>query len=242
MNLAYIRVSTDRQAREGLSMDAQRDAITRYAELYNLSPIDFLEDRGASGKSLKGRPGIAELLERVRNGRASSVIVYKVDRMFRSIKDALGVFDLLKTNRVAFHSVMERWDTSSAAGEAALNMVLVFAQMEARLAGERTSSAIRERKGSPGGSPILDHRKDGGTLMVGKAPYGFSWSEGTLIPQDDEIAVIRNIFKAREKNGTLRAIVNLLDVSGTKTRGGKLWNEKQIRRILAAKPTFQGLL
>src|SRR5512145_3177981 len=94
--VGYVRVSTEDQASEGVSLEAQRARIEAYCATYGLELVAVFEDAGLSGKSLK-RPGMSALLDAIRSGAAGSVVVYKLDRLSRSVRDLLSVVeDLLK--------------------------------------------------------------------------------------------------------------------------------------------------
>jgi site-specific DNA recombinase len=127
--IAYARVSTDKQSRDGLSLSAQESAIRSYCDLYELKLVQTFVDRGVSAKSIKGRPEMLRLIEHIDATPVDAVVVYKIDRMFRSVRDALVTFDMFKERRVEFHSVVEKWDTSTAMGEFAMNMLLSIAQL-----------------------------------------------------------------------------------------------------------------
>ncbi len=86
------------------------------------------------------------LLKTIHEERIQAVVVYKIDRMFRSVRDALLTFDLFKEQNIEFHSVVEKWDTSTAMGEFAMNMLLSIAQLERRQTSERTRFTLREKK------------------------------------------------------------------------------------------------
>ena len=218
--LGYCRVSTAGQAERGLSMAAQEQAIRDYCALYELGVLEIIADRGVSAKSLTGRAGLAEILERVRAGEVRAVVVHKTDRLFRSVRDALAVFDLFKAKGVAFHSVMEKWDTSTAMGEFALNMVLLLAQLERRQVGERTSFVLQ------------DKRARAGHAINGRAPYGFRWSKGVLVQVAEEQAVIRRI-RALQLSGSSRLeIARQLWEEDIRTRAGTMWDKTQVSRVI----------
>lgn len=218
--LGYTRVSTQGQADNGLSMDAQERALHDYCALYDLLPVEIIEDRGVSAKSVAGRPGLARLLDLVKGGAASAVVVYKTDRLFRSVRDALDVFDLFKARGVAFHSVMEKWDTSTAMGEFALNMVLLLAQLERRQIGERTSFVLQ------------DKRARAGHVINGRAPYGWRWSKGRLVQVVEEQAVIRTMLRLRAEGAGATSIARSLERAAIRTRSGTTWRQVEVHRVI----------
>ena len=111
--LGYARVSTDEQAREGVSLDAQRSRIRAYCEAKELELVDVLVDDGISGKTL-ARPALAELIARCERGEVRNVVVVKLDRLTRRTRDLLAlVDDLFLARHIELHSVSESLDTST---------------------------------------------------------------------------------------------------------------------------------
>ncbi len=114
--LGYARVSTDEQAREGVSLDAQRSRIRAYCEAKDLELVDLLTDDGISGKTLD-RPALRELVARCERGEVRNVVVVKLDRLTRRTRDLLAlVDDLFLARQIELHSVSESLDTSTPHG------------------------------------------------------------------------------------------------------------------------------
>ncbi|MGB6950913.1 MAG: recombinase family protein, partial [Candidatus Cybelea sp.] len=122
LTVAYVRVSTEDQAREGVSLDAQEARIGAYALAMGFSVSETVRDAGESAKSLN-RPGIASLLERVRAGGIERIVVAKLDRLTRSVRDLGELIDLCAKHGVALVSIGETLDTSTAAGRMVVNML-----------------------------------------------------------------------------------------------------------------------
>ena len=238
--IGYIRVSTTEQAREGLSMEAQETRIRAYCDIYDLGPVEIVKDNGKSAATLR-RAGMEYLLERILKKAeqpVTAVVVYKLDRMFRNVLDGLHTLETFKAHGVAFHSVQEQWNTSSAAGEFALNLMLALAQLERQQIGERTRDTLQATKKSPGGTPVLDDRKENGKLVMGNAPYGLRWEgEGAdrkLVPIPEEMDVVRRVFWMQDNGARPGKIVGEL---GLRTppytqRNGKPFSERMVRTIL----------
>lgn len=112
--IGYARVSTDRQADKGVSLDAQKARIEAMAVLQERTLLEVIVDGGESAKNLN-RPGLQRLLALVQSGKVQAVIVAKLDRLTRSVKDLCGLLDLFEKRKVALISVAESLDTSSAA-------------------------------------------------------------------------------------------------------------------------------
>lgn len=144
--ISYIRVSTADQADSGLSIEAQIAKIGAYAGLYGLEVVETVVDAGVSAKTLR-RPGIDRLLAMLRAGAADAVLVAKLDRLTRSVRD-LGylVETVFDAGRWALLSVSEQIDTRSAAGRLILNVLGSVAQWEREAIGERTSAALQVKR------------------------------------------------------------------------------------------------
>jgi len=119
--IGYIRVSTTEQAREGISLENQRKKIQTYCELNDLQLIEIIEDGGKSGKNLN-REGIQELLTKVKGKSINAVVVYKLDRLSRKVIDTLNLIETFEKAAIAFHSLNEKIDTSTAMGRFFLNI------------------------------------------------------------------------------------------------------------------------
>ncbi len=115
LTLAYCRVSTEEQAEEGWSIEGQTDKLRAYSSLHDLGEITVISDPGISGKNLV-RPGVQQLLAAVEAGHAAHVIVWKLDRLSRSLRDLMAIRDLFDKHGVILHSVCENLDLSTPAG------------------------------------------------------------------------------------------------------------------------------
>ena len=128
--IGYVRVSTQEQATEGVSLDAQRDKLRAYCKLNGLKLIDILADEGISGSTLD-RPGLQAALRMVRKGRASTLIVVKLDRLSRSLRDVCSlVEDYFTDERNHLLSVCGMVNTHSAAGRMLMMNLANFSQFE----------------------------------------------------------------------------------------------------------------
>ena len=116
-SIGYIRVSTQEQAREGISLEMQAHKITQYARLHEMHLIEIIRDEGISAKSIEARPGVLRALDMVSSRQVESVIVFKLDRLARNTRQALEIAELMRKKEVALHSITEKLDTDSAIGE-----------------------------------------------------------------------------------------------------------------------------
>jgi putative DNA-invertase from lambdoid prophage Rac len=194
---AYLRVSTSRQAEDGLSIEVQEQQLEAYANLHNLSVNRWLRDRGISGSiALGDRPMGKQLLEEVRSGDV--VIAAKLDRMFRNARDALNTLEALKSKGVALHFIDLGGDVCNGIGK------LVFTILSA--VAEQERSRIRERI-----SEAKKQMRDENRYQGGKIPFGYRVnSESQLV--EDELQQRCIIFmRAKRKEGmAYRMISDLL--------------------------------
>ena len=160
--IGYIRVSTDEQAREGISLENQRAKIEAYSQLNDLELVGILEDAGKSGKDLN-REGIQNLVDLIKGRRVDAVIVYKLDRLSRKVRDTLQLMELIEKQRIAFHSITEKIDTKSAMGKFFLNIMASMNQWERDTISERTRDALQLK--------IVKNER------AGQVPYGWSLAE-----------------------------------------------------------------
>jgi len=218
--IAYLRVSTDKQADKGVSLEAQQEKARAYASLYDLDLVDVIVDAGESAKTLD-RPGLQRALSLLKTGQADALLVVKLDRLTRSVVD-LG--KLIETyfvpGKAALMSVGEQIDTRSAAGRLVLNILASVSQWERETIGERTSVAMR-------------HKQSQGEYIGGGAPYGFELVDGELIEDSYEHDVIRQAKELRDSGLSLAAVAKELDRRGIQSRNAKPFAAMQIKRLVA---------
>jgi DNA invertase Pin-like site-specific DNA recombinase len=216
--IGYIRVSTDQQAQDGVSMAAQREKVEGFAKLYDYELVAIIEDAGASAKTLD-RDGLTEALAMLENGEAGALIVAKLDRLTRSVKD-LG--ELLESHftRFSLVSVGEQIDTSTAAGRLVLNVLMSVAQWEREAIGERTKTA-------------LQHKKAQGQ-RVGSIPYGYHLgADGQTLDTDAaEQEVIGAVMELDAAGLSLRSIASRLEGQGYRARSGGAFHPQTVSNIL----------
>lgn len=171
----YIRVSTDAQREEGYSIDAQKEMLSAYCVSRQISDYEFYIDGGFTGSNID-RPEMQRLIEDIKLGRISHVIVYKLDRLSRSQKDTLYLIeDVFNPHGVSFVSLNENMDTSTPIGRAMLGIMSAFAQLERETIRERTRMGMKERV------------KNGYWPGGGKVPFGYDYDreKGILVPNAD---------------------------------------------------------
>src|SRR5436190_15110858 len=191
--IGYVRVSTDRQAEQGVSLEAQESKIRAMATIHSAELLEVIVDGGESAKSLN-RPGLQRLMALIQAGQAQAVIVAKLDRLTRSVKDLCGLLELFEKRRVALISVAESLDTASAAGRLVITIMGAVSQWEREAIGERTRDALR-------------HKRDHGE-RVGNIEFGYRLaSDGKhLEPSPAEQLALTAIRKLRTRGLSLRRI------------------------------------
>lgn len=217
--IGYARVSTDRQAEKGVSLDAQKQRIEAMAVVQNASLLEVIVDGGESAKSLN-RPGLQQILALIQAGKVQAVIVAKLDRLTRSVKDLCSLLELFEKRNVALISVAESLDTSSAAGRLVITIMGAVSQWEREAIGERTREALRHK------------RKNG--ERVGNIEFGFRLAaDGVHIePELTEQAASSAIRKLRAKGYSLRRIAAALNRKGHRTRSGSTWRLESVARVI----------
>jgi len=218
--VAYVRVSTEDQATNGVSLDAQEARIAAYAVAMGFEVSEVIRDAGASAKSLQ-RPGIAKVLDGVRAGTIGRVVILKLDRMTRSTRDLATLLDLFAANDAALVSVGEHLDTASAAGRMVVNMLGVVAQWEREAIGERTATA-------------LAHKRRAGNVY-GPTPFGYRREGATLLPVVAEQAALREAQRLDTEGASFREIAAMLTARGVMPHRGKAWYASTVRAILRSR-------
>jgi site-specific DNA recombinase len=217
--VGYVRVSTDKQADRGVSLDAQAEKIKAMAVVHNAELVDIIVDGGESAKSLQ-RPGMERLLQLVDGKKVQAVIIAKLDRLTRSVKDLCELLERFERRGVALISVAESLDTSSAAGRLVLNIMTAVSQWEREAIGERTRYA-------------MSHKRSNGE-RVGNIQFGYRLcADGKHIEPDPiEQSVLSEIGHLRQGGHTMRGIAAALNHRALRTRRGSEWRLEHVARII----------
>jgi len=222
--VGYVRVSTDEQVAEGISLENQEARVRAYAESQGWELAHLYREEGYSGK-IMDRPELQRMLQDLRSGGIGVVLVYKVDRLTRRQKDLWNLLeDVFEPQGVGFKSVVEPFDTTTASGKAFLGMLGVFAQLERDTISERTKDALglKTRKGEYLGSPPLGYRATGGRLE----------------PVEGELQAVRRALELRGKGKarlTLRAVAERLNREGYHSKRGGQFHPSTIGYLLQNK-------
>jgi site-specific DNA recombinase len=223
----YIRVSTDRQVREGDSLEEQENELKKFCEFRGFHIHQLYIEKGKSGGSTN-RPEYQKLIKDIEAKKVNAVIVKKLDRLSRSLLDFENLMTVMQTNDVEFISIKESFDTTTAMGKAMLRVALVFAQLER----EQTSERLID---------VLDFRASQGMYNGGIRPYGYTNVDKELVPYKKEKEVLELIFKTFLDTESTTMVQNTLNESGFKNRNNNPWDKRAIEHILK-NPVYIGKL
>lgn len=206
-------VYTRKSCEEGLeqsfnSLDAQREACEAFVlsqrhEGWRVLPARY-DDGGYSGGNLE-RPALKQLLEDVAANKIDTIVVYKVDRLTRSLADFSKIIEALDARGVTFVSVTQQFNTTTSMGRLTLNILLSFAQFEREVTGER----IRDK---------IAASKRRGMWMGGNVPLGYDVKERKLIVNPEEAKTVRRIFNLYLEAGCVRGLKVRLDQEGIRSK------------------------
>ena len=216
--VGYIRVSTQGQVEDGISLDAQEAKVRAWADLNGADEVAVFRDEGISGKRSDNRPGLHAALDMVSKGDA--LVVYSLSRLSRSTKDTLLLSETLLKKEADLVSMSEKIDTTTAAGKMVFRMLAVLSEFERDQISDRTRFA-------------LAHKKANGEKTGGDIPFGYRLDGGRLIKDENEQKAIALIRELRRKGYRLQAICDELAKEGYRTRRGNLkWQPKTVSRII----------
>lgn len=237
----YTRKSTDEGLEQDFnSLDAQRDACENYilsqkAEGWLQLPERY-DDGGYSGGNMD-RPGLQQLIADIKKGAVDIIVVYKIDRLSRSLADFAKLVEIFDEHKVTFVSVTQSFNTTTSMGRLTLNILLSFAQFERELAGERVRDKIAASR-------------QRGIWMGGMPPLGYDVSERKLVPNPTESKLVEEIFRRFALVGSMAALVKDLRAKGVTSkswttakgveRKGKLVDKGYIYKILN-NPVYLGI-
>ena len=223
-------IYTRKSSEEGLeqdfnSLDAQREACEAYVKSQKHEGWELVEkqynDGGFSGGTMN-RPAFIELLKDVEKGEIDVVVVYKVDRLTRSLMDFAKIVDVFDKHETSFVSITQQFNTTTSMGRLTLNILLSFAQFEREVTGER----IRDKFAAS---------KKKGMWINGKPPMGYVKEDGRLEVEPNEAKIIRMIFDKYLEIGTVPALVDFLKSNKIYTRSGKNFYKGHLYKILSNK-------
>jgi site-specific DNA recombinase len=204
--IGYVRVSTEGQAQDGISLEVQRQKVEEYCDLHDLPLAEVICDDGYSAKNLN-RPGMQRLLVMVAAGEIDAVVCYKWDRISRRTRDVLDLVERFEQASVALHSIQESLDTKSAIGRFVLRTLASLAEMERDLISERTKDAMA-------------HLKTAGKL----------YSRPTFSDQH----TILWMRQGHQAGRSYAELATELNHRGVETARGGIWHASTVQRVLKA--------
>lgn len=215
--VAYTRVSTSEQS-NGYGLDTQRTKVQQWADLNDVETVDWYEDIASGGDT--DRPDLQQMIDDLRSCEYDALVVYKADRLSRSLKDLLTVIDdVLEPCDTAFVSVTEQFDTSTPSGRLFLQMVGSFSEFERALITERLRDGRRSKA------------QDGGHA-AGEVPFGYAKNADGELVLSDHAETVQRIFQMHEQGESLRAIANTLNAASVPTKKGGKWHASTVSYIL----------
>lgn len=227
--VGYIRVSTEGQAIDGVSLDAQEAKIRAYCALNEIELVSIYADAGLSGKRADNRPELQRALAAIEQGRAGALVVYKLDRLARCTIDALEIAQTLDKRGASLHSITEKLDTGSAMGVFFFTLIASLAQMERGIISERTAAAHAHKRTK--------------NEATGHAPFGFRLAgDGmTLEPDTEEQVTLTLIDGLAAEGKSQQAIVDELNRQQRPTKQGAKWQRSNLRSVLATRKKRQSV-
>lgn len=190
----YIRVSTEEQAMHGLSLTAQRDTLTNYAQANDLKVVGVYTDEGITArKKYRSRAAFMRMLEDVQAGQIDIILFIKLDRWFRNVADYYEVQRILDAHHVQWIATEENYDTTTANGRLHLNIKLSIAQDES----DRTSERIKF---------VFDNKVKRGEVVSGKIPLGYKVEDKRMVIDPETAPIAQDIFRQYTVIRSVRAL------------------------------------
>lgn len=220
----YVRVSTAEQALEGYSIAAQIAILKEYAKLNDFVILKIYQDAGISGKNIKDRPSLLELIQDAKEGKFEAVLVWKLSRLSRSLLDLLSIVDVFNQNKISFHSYSEKFDTSTPIGKMLLQLLGSIAEFERNTIVENVKLGLGERF------------KQG--YSKGTIPFGYKYENKKAVVDSEQADMVKHVFDyylKAEDNNCLNIIADHLNSSGYRTRVDGLWSRHSIKEMLMNK-------
>lgn len=217
----YIRVSTEDQAKDGFSIHAQRDKLTKYAEANDWNIHDYYIDDGISGKNLEGRPEVKRMLDDIKNRKINNILIYKLDRLTRSTKDLIYLIELFENYNCTFNSQTEKIDTSNAVGRMFVKIIGIFAEFERENLAERVSFGYEQKT-----------REGHYTNCNGVYGYDYIVGEKKLIVNELEKEIVNRVFDEYIDGKSYLSIAKTFNMENISTKRGGKWASSTIKSIL----------
>lgn len=226
----YVRVSTQEQANDGYSIPAQISLLTNYCASHQYQVYHIYQDSGISGKNIKDRPGLLQLIEDSKEKKFDMLIIWKLSRLSRSLLDMLNIVTELESRKISLISYSENFDTSTPIGKMLLHMIGSIAEFERNTIIENVKMGMNERFQQ-------GHAK-------GAIPFGYINVDKKAVANMEQLEVVKyafNHFLESETANCLTSLAEYFNGLGYKTRKGKLWTRIDIRSMLR-NPFYIGMI
>jgi len=215
--IGYIRVSTEKQVNEGMSLEAQQEKIEVWCASNGYQLVEVFTDAGISGKNMNKRPGVQKALVAIKKGMA--LVSYSMSRLARSTVDAIKISEEIAKKKGDLVLIADNIDTTTATGRAMFKIMAVMAELERELISERTVAG-------------LQYMKRHNLNYTNKTPYGFEAIDGKLVQVQQEAEIVAEIQASRTGGNTLQFIADGLNTRGIPTKTGKQWAPATIHLLL----------
>lgn len=228
----YVRVSTEEQAAEGYSIEAQKELLQDYCLVEGWEVAGVYEDDGYSGRNIK-RPAYQRMMAEMDGW--DLILVIKMDRIHRNSRNFMNMMEVLTKHGKMFVSQSEALDTTNALGRFVVDMIQRLAQLESEQIGERTYMGMREK------AETLDKAEEGKRTMGFTPPFGYGLENGELRENPDELEIVSGIFSDYLNGSKIDEICWSLNRQGITTRKGNPWNKRNMSTILH-NPVYAGYM
>ena len=232
----YTRVSTIEQSEEGYSIDEQERLLRSWAEKNNYEVYKCYSDRGISGKDIKNRPALKELLKDAEEKKFDMVISWKINRISRKLADVLKIVDILEKNDITFKSYSEPFETDTPAGKMQFQMMALIGEFERGTIAQNVKMGMcaKAKSGEWCGGRVLGY-----DLVPVENQEGAKRKKNRLTINEKEAEAVRFIFNEYVNGKGYKAITNQLNKLGYKTKKGNDFSVGSIREILT-NPVYIG--
>lgn len=233
----YARVSTNEQAEEGYSIDEQVRLLRDWCKSHGYEVYKEYVDRGISGKSIKGRPALRQLLADAKQKCFDIVVVWKMNRLARNILDLLKIVDLLEKSNISFRSYTENYETETSSGKFQFHVMAAFAEFERANIAENVKMGMlaRAKEGSWNGGQVLGYDTIEDTTKNGKR------KTTRLVVNEKEAQTVRRIFQLYVEGNGYKSIANTINKEGHRTKKNNFFSINAVKTILT-NPIYIGYI
>ncbi|PWX62865.1 resolvase [Clostridium perfringens] len=232
----YCRVSTEEQSEKGYSIDEQERLLEEWCKKMGYVIYKCYSDRGISGKNIKDRPALKELLSDAKAGKFDMVISWKINRVSRKLEDVLKIVNILEKNNITFKSYSEPFETDTPAGRMQFQMMALIGEFERGTIAQNVKMGMiaKAKSGNWCGGRVLGY-----DLVPNNSPEEEKKGKNKLEINEKEAEIVRFIFNEYSKGKGYKAITNQINKLGYKTKKGNNFSVGSIRDILT-NPVYIG--